>query len=328
LVSFGGNLVMAQGDSARGRDALAALDFYVHADLFPSPSSNLADILLPVASPFEAEALRVGFEVSQAAQSHVQLRRPVAAPRGEARSDIQIVFALADRLGLGEHFWNGDVDAAWRYQLEPSGITPEDLRAEPRGLTVALPTRHRKHEEQVAGSPRGFRTPTGLVELYSQAMAEHGYPALPTFSEPPVSVRSRPELAVRYPLVLTNAKSLWFCESQHRQVAELRRSAPHPQVEIHPETAAVRGISAGDWVRISTPDGTVRMQAKLNANLNPQVVCAQHGWWQGCDELGLPARDPFEPDGTNLNLVLRQTPSDPVSGSSPLRAWPCDVAPS
>jgi anaerobic selenocysteine-containing dehydrogenase len=320
LVNFGANLVMAHGDSGRVREALTSLDFFVHADIFPSPTADLADIVLPVASPFETEALRVGFEVSQEAQSHVQLRRAVVAPRGEARSDLQIVFALADRLGLGKHFWDGDIEAAWRHQLAPSGITLEALRAEPRGISLDLPTAHRKHES------RGFRTPTGLVELYSQALAEHGYPALPTFAEPPLSPRSRPDLVAEYPLVLTCAKSLRYCETQHRQIGELRRAAPDPQVEVHPDTASARGIGAGDWVRISTPNGAVRARAKLNAGLDPGVVCAQHGWWQGCDELGLPATDPFELGGVNLNLVLRQTPSDPVSGSSPLRASLCDVA--
>ena len=52
-----------------------------------------------VASVFESAALRVGFEISQDAQSTVQLRTPLAHARGEARSDLQIVFALADRLG-------------------------------------------------------------------------------------------------------------------------------------------------------------------------------------------------------------------------------------
>jgi anaerobic selenocysteine-containing dehydrogenase len=321
LVNFGANLVMAQGDSARGRDALASLDFFVHADIFGGPTADLADIVLPVASPFESEALRVGFEVSQEAAAHVQLRRPAVPPRGEARSDLQIVFALADRLGLGEHFWHGDIDAAWRHQLAPSGITLEALRAEPRGVSTDVSTVHRKHESS------GFRTPTGLVELYSQALADHGQPALPTFVEPPLSPRSRPDLAAEYPLVLTCAKSLRYCETQHRQVAELRRAAPDPQVEMHPDTAAGRGISAGDWVRISTPHGTVRARAKLNAGLDPGVVCAQHGWWEGCEELGLPATDPYAADGVNLNLVLRQSPSDPVSGSSPLRASLCDVAP-
>lgn len=321
LVNFGANLVMAHGDSARGRDALASLDFFVHADIFAGPTADLADIVLPVASPFETEALRVGFEVSQRAQSHVQLRRPAVAPRGEARSDLQIVFALADRLGLGEHFWDGDIDAAWRHQLAPSGITLEALRAEPRGISLDLPTSHRKHED------RGFKTPTGLVELYSQALAEHGYPALPTFAEPPLSPRSRPDLVSEFPLVLTCAKSLRYCESQHRQIVELRRAAPDPEVEVHPDTAAARGIGAGDWVRISTPNGAVRARAKLNASLDPGVVCAQHGWSQGCEELDLAPSDPYEDGGLNLNLVLPQTPSDPISGSSPLRASLCDIAP-
>jgi anaerobic selenocysteine-containing dehydrogenase len=320
FVNFGANLVMAHGDSQRGRDALAALDFFVHVDIFPSPTGDLADIVLPVASPFETEALRIGFEVSQQAEAHVQLRRPVSSPRGEARSDMQIVFALAQCLGLGESFWNGDIDAAWSHQLAPSGVTLPELRARPRGISVALETAHHKYEHT------GFRTPTGLIELYGQELAEHGYPALPTFVEPPRSPASRPDLASEYPLVLTCAKSLRFCETQHRQIAELRRAATDPQVEVHPDTAAARGISAGDWVRISTPDGAVRARAKLSTGIDPGVVCAQHGWWQGCDELDLPATDPYEAEGLNLNLVLRQTPSDPISGSSPLRASLCELA--
>ena len=89
------NLVMAHADSARARDALKSVDFMVHADLFMCPTAELAEIVLPVASAFETEALRVGFEVSKAAQAYVQLRQRVVPPRGEARSDIEIVFDLA-----------------------------------------------------------------------------------------------------------------------------------------------------------------------------------------------------------------------------------------
>jgi anaerobic selenocysteine-containing dehydrogenase len=325
LVNFGANLVMAHGDSARGRDALAALDFAVHADPFLSPTADLADIVLPVATPFEGEALRIGFEVSQQAQSLVQLRRPVEAPRGEARSDLEIVFALATRLGLGAQFWDGDIDAAWRYQLAPSGITLEQLRAQPAGIRLPLSTRHHKHAELRDGIPIGFRTPSGKVELLSETLADHGYPALPTFTEPAISPRSRPDLAGRYPLVLTCAKSVRFAESQHRQIAMLRRATPDPQVEIHPDAAAARAIAAGDWVRIVTPNGAVRARARFNSSLDARVVCGQHGWWQECTELGLPGYPPYGPDSANLNLILRQTPSDPVSGSSPLRASLCEV---
>jgi anaerobic selenocysteine-containing dehydrogenase len=321
LVGFGGNPVMAHGDSLRGREALRSLDFFVQADLFMTPTAELADIVLPVTTPFESEALKIGFEYSQEAQSLVQLRKPLVAPRGEARSDLRIVFDLATRLGLGSQFWDGDIEAAYRHQLAPSGVTLEDLRAHPEGVRVPLTTRHRKY------AATGFSTPSRKVELYSATLAAHGYDPLPAFEEPLISPRSRPDLAAKFPLVLSCAKSLFFCETQHRQVAALRKSAPDPQVEMHPSTAESRGIAAGDWVSVNTPRGSIRARAKLNSSLDPQVVFAQHGWWEACDELGLPGYPPYGPDSANLNLVLPQTPSDPISGSAPLRASVCDVAP-
>jgi anaerobic selenocysteine-containing dehydrogenase len=95
---------------------------------------------------------------------------------------------------------------------------------------------------------------------------------------------------------------------------------------VHPEAAAARGIAAGDWVRLATPSGSVRARAKLNANLAPNVVVGQHGWWQACPELGMDGYPAVGDDSANLNLVLDQGPSDPVSGSSPLRASLCELA--
>jgi anaerobic selenocysteine-containing dehydrogenase len=325
LVGFGANLLVAHADGRRGREALASLDFYVHADLFMNPTAELADIVLPVASPFETEALAVGFDVSAEAQSLLQLRRPIVAPRGESRSDIQIIFALATRLGLGRHFWDGDIDAALRHRLEPSSVTLEALRAQPGGVRVPLETRHRKFAETTDKGVRGFGTPSRKIELYSEAFLSHGYAPVPEFEEPGVSQRSRPDLAARYPLVLTSAKSTWFCESQHRMLPRLRRRAPDPPLELHPDAARARGIEEGDWVQIETPAGTVRARAVLNESLEPSVVCGQHGWWQGCEEVGAPAHDPFSSAGANLNLLIRHEPSDPIGGSLPHRAYVCEV---
>src|SRR5262249_183393 len=87
-VGFGANLLLSHADARRGRAALSALDFYVHADLFMTPTAALADVVLPVATPFEREALKIGFEVSPSAQSLAQLRRPVVEPRGAARGAL------------------------------------------------------------------------------------------------------------------------------------------------------------------------------------------------------------------------------------------------
>jgi anaerobic selenocysteine-containing dehydrogenase len=325
MVGFGANLLLAHSDVRCGRQALAALDFYVHADLFMSPTAELADVVLPVASPFERESLKIGFEVSPAAQSLVQLRQRVVEPRGEARSDTEIVFDLACRLGLGDHFWGGEVETAYRHQLRPSGLTLEKLRESPGGVSLPLHTRYRKYGEQKDGIPNGFATPTRKIELYCETFLEHGYPPLPEHEEPLIGPRSRPELAERYPLILTCAKSTQFCESQHRALPSLRRRARDPEVELHPTAAAERGIRAGDWVVIESTEGAVRARARLNESLEPRVVCGQHGWWQACAEIGAPGYDPFGPDGANLNLIIGNAAIDPISGSVPHRAYLCQI---
>ncbi len=325
LVGFGANLLLAHADGTYGREALKALDFYVHADLFMNPTSELADVVLPVASAFEREALKIGFEVSPEAQSFVQLRQRVVEPPGEARSDTEIIFDLACRLGFDAQFWDGDIQAAYSYQLVPSGLSLEMLREQPGGIRVAQVTRYRKFADQSEGVLRGFNTPTRKIELYSEKMLEHGYPPLPEYQEPLVGPISRPDLAEQYPLILTCAKNSLFCETQHRGLPSLRRQAMEPEVELHPAAAAERGIRPGDWVRVETPEGSIRARARLNDTLVPNVVCGQHGWWQACPQIGAPGYDPFDAEGANFNLLIGSAAIDPISGSVPHRAYLCQV---
>jgi anaerobic selenocysteine-containing dehydrogenase len=321
LVGFGSNLLLAFSDPGQGRRALAALDFYVHLDLFMNPTAELADIVLPVASCFEREALRFGFEISAEAQSLVQFRQTVVPPPGEARPDTDIIFDLAVRLGLGEHFWNGDVDAAYRHQLAPSGLSLEALRSEPRGIRVPLVTSHAKHAEPgAAGNPRGFPTASRKVEFWSETLQAGGYAPLPEFVPPPAMI------ADRYPLVLTCAKPALFCQTQHRALPGLRGRVPDPEVMLHPETAARRGIAAGDWVSVETPTGGMRARALLNTNVDPRVVVGEHGWWQAAPDAGAPGYDPFSSNGSNYNLIVDPTARDPISGTTAHRSGCCEVS--
>jgi anaerobic selenocysteine-containing dehydrogenase len=328
LIGFGANMLLSQADGNQGRAALAALDFYAHADLFMTPTAALADVVLPVASAFEREALKIGFEISTEAQSLLQLRQAVVPPPGEARADTEIVFDLATRLGLAAAFWHGDIEAAYRHQLAPTGVTLEQLRATPGGVRVPLQTRYTKHAEPDAnGAPRGFATPSRRIELYSETFLEHGYAPLPEFVEPAIGPVARPDLAARFPLVLTCAKSGLFCQSQHRALPSLRKRVPDPTVALHPEAARARQITQGDWVAIETPVGSVRARAQLNADLDPRVVVGEHGWWQGCAALGAPAYDPFGPEGANFNLLIGSDTLDPVSGTASHRAYLCEIRP-
>jgi anaerobic selenocysteine-containing dehydrogenase len=327
LVAFGANILMSNADSDRGRKALGALDFHVHIDMFMNPTAEQADIVLPAASAFETEGLRIGFDVSEEAQSLVQLRRPVVEPQGQSRSDRDIIFDLAVRLGLGEQFWNGNIDAAYRHQLAPSGLSLDELRRRPEGIRVPLQTRHRKYAATKDGVPQGFGTPSGRIELYSETLLEGGHDPLPGFREPSVSPRASPELGDRFPLVLTCSKGTLFCESQHRALPSLRRRAMDPEVELHPDTARARGVAEGEWVAIATPHGAARARAKFNARIDPQVVCGQHGWWQECVEIDAPGYAPFSDEGANYNRLISQEFVDPISGSTPLRSYACQVEP-
>jgi anaerobic selenocysteine-containing dehydrogenase len=328
LLGFGSNLLLARSDVLRGREALMALEFYAHADLFMSPTAELADVILPVASTFEREALRVGFDVSLEAQSLVQLRQAVVAPQGEARADTEIIFDLAARLGLGEHFWGGDIEAGYQYQIAPSGVSLDALRASPGGMRVPVVMRYGKHAEiDAKGSPHGFPTPSRKVEIYSETFLQHGYDPLPEYREPQVGPVARPDLAARYPLVLTSAKSTLFCDSQHRALPSLRRQSIDPEVELHPDAAQARGVMAGEWVAVETPEGSVRARARLNASLDPRVAVGQHGWWQACATLGAPAYDPFSAEGSNFNLLIGADALDPISGTPPHRAYLCEIRP-
>jgi anaerobic selenocysteine-containing dehydrogenase len=321
LIGFGSNLLLAFSDPLKGRRALAALDFFAHADLFMNPTAELADIVLPVASCFEREALRFGFEISAEAQSLVQFRQPIVPPPGAARSDTDIIFDLAVRLGLGEHFWNGDVEAAYRFQLAQSGLSLEALRAEPRGIRAPLTTRYAKHAEPDAkGDPRGFATPSRKVEFWSETMQAKGYAPMPEFAAPPT-----PQ-AERYPLVLTCAKPTLFCQTQHRALSSLRRRAMDPEVMLHPEAAARRGIAAGDWVSVETQAGAMRARALINADIDERVVVGEHGWWQAAPEANAPGYDPFSPSGSNYNLIVDPSARDPISGTTAHRSGCCEVS--
>jgi anaerobic selenocysteine-containing dehydrogenase len=250
----------------------------------------------------------------------------VIAPLHDARPDIRIIFDLAEKLGLGDKFWHGDIEAAFNHQLAPSGITVADLRKKPGGIFVQLPVEYEKYTRMNGNKgPNGFNTPSGRVEIYSEKFLSHGYDPLPSYQEPLMSPFSRPELAQKFPFILTNFKLLAFCHGQHRGVASLRRMVPHPYVLINTEKAEALGIQEKDWVTMETPLGSIRLQAKLKEWLHPRIVCTQHGWWQGCKELDLPTYDPFSDKGANVNRLVSNDLADPITGSVPHKSYMCNI---
>ena len=327
LVAVGGDALLGNGDANRGREALAALDFFVNVDIFANPSAAFADVLLPASTCWEREGLMPSFSTAEDTATWAQLRPAVVQPLHESRADIEIIFELAQRLGLNEQFFGGAVDAGYNHHLAPSGLTVEQLRANRIGIRAATRTRYRKYAETdpQTGRPRGFQTPTGKIEIYSTKFAKAGYAPLPGSPEANNGGDNSRDASHDYPLILTSFRLMQYCDQQHRNIPRLRRQAREPFLEINPETAASLNIQNNEWIKLETPLSGIRLKAKLNPSLHPKVVATQYGWWQDCKELQMPGYDPLAGDGSNVNLIISNDVSDPISGAVPHRSQPCRV---
>ena len=321
LISFGGNLIVSNGDTLSGAEALRQLDFFVQMDCYENPTARFADILLPAASAWESELLG---QHKWRDKGQLQMRRRIVEPEYERRSDLDVIFALAVRLGLDNVFFGGDTEAAFNEMLAPLGKTVAEIRDMPEGMPVSLTPAYRKFAETDAasGRPKGFNTPCRLIEIYSTTFADHGYDPLPVYSEP----RERNVDTGKFPLALTASKPGAFTHGSYRSIPSLRTLVPEPCLEINPATARERGIGDGDWVALATPKGAIRVKARFDDSIHPGVVSGQEGWWQGCEALDLPGYDPFDETGANLNLLVSNDLIDPISGSVPHRGHPCQVS--
>lgn len=319
LFGFGTNLLASHPDAERTSAALARLDFQVHCDLFLNPTADTADIVLPVTVPWEHAALRVGFDTSERAAGHVQLRPRLIDPPGDQRPDYAIVRALAARLGFDHPSWHGPIEDAWNWMLEPVGIDVAALRAAPSGIAIDLDQPVAAYASPVApGRVKGFATPSRRIELHSESLLAQGQPAVAGWAEPP-----RPDPAL--PIRLTTAKSGYFTHSSLRNIPSLRVRSPDPAIALSPALSKRRAIVEGDWCRVRTAAGSVRMRVEIDADLQDDVAIAEFGWWRGSDACARDDLPLWGPDSSNINAILGAGERDPVSGVPATRQTWCDI---
>ncbi|NEX21246.1 molybdopterin-dependent oxidoreductase [Thiorhodococcus mannitoliphagus] len=312
LLAMGINTAMWP-NSKRMEQALAALDFFAVTDFFHNPATLQADIVLPAATSLERPAL-IAYP-GCAYQGELRYRRAVVEPKGEARPDGAIFLEIAQRLGMGAQFWEGDLEASWAEAAE--GI-PEELREEvysnPDGVIVYADAIEDLVEHGFLDADRlyrlrGFPTASGKVEFDSSELREAGHDGLPSYREPAESPVATPEIALDYPLVLTSgARTKFDTHSQHQYIERMRRAVPNPLVEIHPLDADPRGICDGETVAVRSPRGLVRFVARVTDKVKPGVVHCSHGW-----------------NSANINELTDDRHLDPISGFPPFKSGLCQV---
>ena len=308
---FGNNTLTTYANSRDVYESLMKVDFMVNADLFMTPTAELADIVLPAASWPELDELAALPTIA----GNVVLAQQQAVRIGECKSDEEIFVELARRMKLAA--CTEPVQDVLNAQLAGGGLGMTFDELKQKGF-VKVPFRYRKFENG------GFKTPTGKIELYSTRFEQLGYAPLPYYEEPPESPVRTPDIARDYPLVLTTGGRIsFFFNSEHRQIAKLRRAHRDPLAEIHPDTAARYGIADGGWMWIETRRGRMRQRAKLTNGIDPRVISAQHGWW--FPEDGPPDYGVWK---SNVNVLTDNGPPyDPAMGTYQLRGLLCRVQP-
>jgi len=213
----------------------------------------------------------------------------------------------------GRDFWNGNMKDCMNFQLAPFNMTIDELRSHETGICYPLnPPVYKKYDtflNTTAGRiSKGPHLPQGKVAIYNTTFEELGYNPLPEWRELPEGPTATPELLNKYPLLFSDyhtAKT--YNAGWLRNVPLLRELEPYPTLHIHPETAEARGIEDGDWVIVESPHGVMKVKAEFFPGIRPDTVMTLHGWWQGCDELGLPGYSILD-GGANTNNMYSVDP--------------------
>jgi thiosulfate reductase / polysulfide reductase chain A len=316
LYASGVNILVTYPDTRKTIEALRSLDFVAVAAHAMTPTAEFADIVLPKTTTLEEED--VSF---MPGGPTVLFTRAAVAPQGEARCELDIARPLLDKLAERQAVsrdlipWQSQREFN-QYLLGDSGITIEELeRVGYRQVNYKLG----------AFEDKPFATPTGKVELYSNAMAEAGLDPLPGYLAPQAE-KATPEIQTRFPLLLvTGDREKTYHHSRFRDQPWAIKVSPDPRLSIHPDTARQLGVADGDWVRVETANGqgACRLRAKLSDATPLDVVNTGMGWWRPAD--ASPEHGVLE---VNINAALSYAgPYDPVSGSADIRGIRCRVQP-
>lgn len=309
LIVHAHNPMLVQANTKLVYKALKSLELSVVFDYFRTPTAELADYVLPVASWLERPDL-MGDYGGEAAL-------PALIPgEYEHKTDYEIWRGIG--LKLGQDWPWRNLEEVFDWCLEPLGITFEKFLERDRSI-IPKPT-YRNYEE------KGFATTTGKAELASTILEKLGYDPLPQYEEPPETPVSRPDLTEEFPLMLiTGGRFRPLFHSEFRQIDSLRRLHPDPIVQVNPKTAESLGIGEGDWIWIESPRGKIRMKCKLYPGIDPQVVHCQHGWWFP----ELPGEEPSLHGvwNSNVNVLTDDDPDhcNPISGGWPLKTALCRI---
>jgi assimilatory nitrate reductase catalytic subunit len=300
LLVFASNVAVSAPHVTHITQRLGGLDLLVVSDFVLSETAALADVVLPCTQWAEEEGTLTNLE------GRVLWRRRALDPPPGVRSDLQILRALAERLGCPATFADRPQEvfdelraASAGGPADYAGITYDRI-ADEQGMFWPCP------DEQHPGTPRLFRdrfpTPDGRARFH------------------PVEHRSPAELPdAQYPYYLSTGRSRSHYQSgaQTRRVRALLIVEPEAYAEVHPELAQRVGVGLGDLVRLHNRRGSAVLRARITDNIRADTVFVPFHWGglQAANALTNPALDPISrmPEFKACAVAVSAVPNDEPS---------------
>jgi anaerobic selenocysteine-containing dehydrogenase len=313
LVVLGGSIITAFPNPDQWKRSFKELDCLVVIDRFLTNEALYADVVLPATTMFEITSYK-GYP------GHLSYRDRVVPPVGEAKNDTLILVELAKALGYGDCYPQSE-EAVLEFAFKKSPVTVEQLKSKPEGVSIVSPPmvyeKYKTGHLRKDGKP-GFEAPSGKFEISSNLLRKYGYEPLPVYKEPSEGPIGSPELAEKFPLVLTTGTRIQSAfRSQHLNIPGLLRLQDKPNILIHPEDAEPRKIQNGDRVWLKTKRGKVPFYAKVTDQIRKGIIEANMGG-------GGPLQAPPWREA-NVNELTDPENRDPISGFPVFKALLCEV---
>jgi anaerobic selenocysteine-containing dehydrogenase len=183
IIAPGTQALVSTRGSKRVAEALKKLDFYVVVDVARTADMAYADIVVPVATPYEID------HPLETRGDWIMARNKVIEPLGDYKSMFEFFCDLGVKMGNAGDFWNGSMDTSMNDQLKPFGMSINELRKHPTGIKYdPVPRTYENYEKafsrkstSISGRPY---LPQGKVAIYNTSFKEAGYTPLPEWREP------------------------------------------------------------------------------------------------------------------------------------------------
>jgi len=296
LIVLKGNPISCFANTSKTINALNKLDLLVVHDLFPTETTEIADVMLPGCTFFEKGDIS---PKSLRSDRLPNFALPVIEPLHETVPGWKFICMLAQQLGYGSAFEYNTEQEVFDAILHASNLTLEQIA-------------ERKPVDPLFGKllEKGFTTSTGKIELYSTLLEKYGHEPLPTINPSTPWLNSDPESEKEYPYPLTTGfRQNAFNHSCHRNIAALFREHPNPVAQIGCKVAEEMNVCDGDKVEIRTENGRAVFDAVVSKDIHPGIVGLSHGW-QG---------------EQNANCLTDDLLCDPVVGTPAYRGLYCSV---